>query len=79
MKIDAEGGESLVWERMQQTLKNFPHAVVLIERHLQRDPPQVAGFLHQLKRAGYELGFVTYEGEIVSVYPATILSQPQEH
>jgi FkbM family methyltransferase len=30
VKIDAEGAESLVWDGMQQMLKRFPHAVVLV-------------------------------------------------
>jgi len=30
VKIDAEGAESLVWDGMQQMLKRFPRAVVLV-------------------------------------------------
>jgi FkbM family methyltransferase len=41
VKIDAEGAEALVWEGMQKTLRRFPHAAVVLELHLQRDPPQV--------------------------------------
>ncbi|MDW8267044.1 MAG: FkbM family methyltransferase, partial [Gemmataceae bacterium] len=37
VKIDAEGAECLVWEGMQQTLRRFPHAAVMMELHLQRD------------------------------------------
>jgi FkbM family methyltransferase len=37
--IDAEGAETLVQEGMQQTVKRFPRAAVLVELHLQRDPP----------------------------------------
>ena len=40
VKIDAEGAEALVWEGMQGTLHRFPHAAVVLELHLQRDPPQ---------------------------------------
>jgi hypothetical protein len=50
VKIGAEGAEALVWDGMQQTIKRFPHAAVLVELHLQRDPPQITSFLHQLER-----------------------------
>jgi FkbM family methyltransferase len=79
VKIDAEGAESLVWEGMQETLKRFPHAAVLVELHLQRDPPQVTSFLHQLERSGYSLRFVNYDGDLVPTDPATIVANPQEH
>jgi len=79
VKIDAEGAEALVWEGMQETLKRFPHAAVLVELHLQRDPPQVTSFLHQLERDGYGLRYLNYDGDIVQAEAATILAQPQEH
>ncbi len=79
VKIDAEGAEALVWAGMQQTLKRFPHAVVLVELHLQRDPPQVTSFLHQVERDGFALRFVNYEGEIETIEREVILAQPQEH
>lgn len=79
VKIDAEGAEALVWEGMQQTLRRFPHAAVVLELHLQRDPPQTVGFLHEIERAGYLLRSINYEGEVVPVGPDTILAQPQEH
>jgi FkbM family methyltransferase len=79
VKIDAEGAEALVWEGMQKTLRRFPHAVVVMELHLQRDPPQTVGLLHQIERAGYLLRSINYEGEIVPVDADTILAQPQEH
>jgi hypothetical protein len=79
VKIDAEGAEALVWEGMQQTLRCFPHAVVVLELHLQRDPPQAASLLHQIERAGYALRTINYEGEVVPTEAATILAQPQEH
>jgi uncharacterized protein (DUF952 family) len=79
VKIDAEGAEALVWEGMQQTLRRFPHAVVVLELHLQRDPPQTVGFLHQLQRAGYALRSIGYEGDLAPTDPDTILAQPQEH
>ena len=55
VKIDAEGAEALVWEGMQETLRRFPHAAVVLELHLQRDPPQTIGFLHEIARACYRL------------------------
>ncbi len=79
VKIDAEGAEALVWEGMQQTVKRFPHAAVLVELHLQRDPPQVTSFLHQLERSGYALRFVNYDGDVVPIDSATIVANPQEH
>jgi len=79
VKIDAEGAESLVWDGMQQMLKRFPHAVVLVELHLQRDPPQTTSFLHQLERSGYSIRFVNYDGQITATDAATILANPQEH
>jgi hypothetical protein len=79
VKIDAEGAESLVWDGMQQTLKRFPRVVVLVELHLQRDPPQTTSFLHQLERSGYSSRFVNYDGEIAATDAATILANPQEH
>jgi FkbM family methyltransferase len=79
VKIDAEGAEGLVWEGMQETLRRFPHAVVVLELHLQRDPPQTVGILHQLQRAGYPLRSINYEGDLVPTAPDTILARPQEH
>ena len=79
VKIDAEGAEALVWEGMQQTLRRFPHAVVVMELHLQRDPPQTTSFLHQLERSGYSIRFVNYDGDVAATDPAAILSQPNEH
>jgi hypothetical protein len=55
VKIDADGAVALVWEGMQATLRRFPHAAVVLELHLQRDPPQTVGFLHYLQRSGYSL------------------------
>lgn len=77
--IDAEGAEALVWEGMQQTLRRFPHAAVVLELHLQRDPPQTVGFLHQLQRGGYSLRSIGYEGDPVPTDPETIIAQPKEH
>jgi FkbM family methyltransferase len=79
VKIDAEGAEALVWEGMQQTLRRFPHAAVVLELHLQRNPPQITSFLHQLERAGYVLRTINYDGDIAPTDVATILAQPQEH
>jgi FkbM family methyltransferase len=79
VKIDAEGAEALVWEGMQDTLRRFPQATVVLELHLQRDPPQTVGFLHEIERAGYPLRSINYDGDIVPVEADTILTQPQEH
>jgi hypothetical protein len=79
VKIDVEGAEALVWEGLQKTLRRFPQAVVVMELHLQRDPPQIASFLHQLARSGYSLRFVNYDGDVVPIDPATIVANPQEH
>jgi FkbM family methyltransferase len=78
VKIDAEGAEALVWEGMQKTLRRFPRAAVVLELHLQRDPPQAVGLLHQIERT-YGLRCINYEGEIVPTDAATILARPQEH
>lgn len=78
VKIDAEGAEVIVWEGMQQTLRRFPHAAVVVELHLQRDVPQAVRLLHDLERA-CDLRFVNYEGDIVPTDAATVLGRPQEH
>ncbi|ADV63923.1 hypothetical protein Isop_3361 [Isosphaera pallida ATCC 43644] len=64
---------------MQKTLRRFPHAAVIMELHLQRDPPQPVGFLHEIEHAGYLLRSINYEGEVVPVAADTILAQPQEY
>jgi FkbM family methyltransferase len=79
VKIDAEGAEALVWDGMQDTLPRFPRAAVVLELHVQRDPPQTIGFLHEIARAGYKLRSINYEGEVVPTDAATILAKPQEH
>jgi len=79
VKIDAEGAEALVWEGMQKTLRRFPRAAVVLELHLQRDPPQTVGLLHEIERAGYQLRSINYEGEIVPTGAGTVLAQPQAH
>jgi hypothetical protein len=79
VKIDAEGAEALMWEGVQKTRCRFPHAAVVLELHLQRDPPQTVGFLHEIERAGYLLRSINYEGEVVPVEADTILAQPREH
>lgn len=78
VKIDAEGAEALVWEGMQKTLLRFPRAVVVLELHLQRDPPQTLGLLHRLERE-YDLRAVNYEGDIERIDAATVLAHPGEH
>jgi FkbM family methyltransferase len=79
VKIDAEGAEALVWEGMQETLRRFPAVAVAIELHLQRDPPQVTSFLHQLERDGFGLRYFNYDGDIAPTDPATVVANPHEH
>jgi FkbM family methyltransferase len=79
VKIDAEGAEALVWDGMQETLRRFPRAAIVLELHLQRDPPQTIGFLHKIERVGYKLRSINYEGEVVPTDAATVLAKPQEH
>jgi FkbM family methyltransferase len=79
VKIDAEGAESLVWEGMQETLRRFPRMAVVMELHLQRDPPQTVGYLHKFECAGYAIRCVNYEGEVVPTDATAILTNPQEH
>ena len=64
---------------MPRTVKRFPYAALLVEFHLQRDPPRTTSFLHQLERSGSSLRFVNYDGDIVPIDPATIVANPQEH
>ncbi len=64
---------------MQQTLRRFPHAAIVLELHLQRDLPQTVGFLHQLEINGYALRYVNYDGDVEPVDAETILAHPQEH
>ena len=78
VKIDAEGAEALVWNGMQKTLMQFPHAAVVMELHLQRDPAQTVEFLHRLERV-CALRAITYEGEIEAIDADTILARPIEH
>jgi hypothetical protein len=64
---------------MQKTLRRFPQAAVVLELHLQRDPPQTVGFLHRLERTGYTLRTINYEGDVVPTDPDRIHARPQEH
>lgn len=79
VKIDAEGAEALVWNGMQTTLRRFPQAVVVLELHLNRDPPQTLSLLHQIESAGYPLRAINYESDIIETDWAAILGQPNEH
>jgi len=79
VKVDAEGADALVWNGMQETLRRFPQAVVMLELHLQRDLPQAMSLLHQIETASYRLMAIDYEGEIVETDRAAILGLPQEH
>lgn len=64
---------------MQATLRRFPHAAVVLELHLQRDPPQTVGFLHYLQRSGYSLHSIGYEGDLLATDPNSIVAKAQEH
>ncbi|GIW80409.1 MAG: hypothetical protein KatS3mg105_2216 [Gemmatales bacterium] len=79
VKIDAEGAESLVWQGMQETLKRFPQAVVVMELHQQRELERSAELLRGIERDGYSLRAINYDGEIIAVDSATVLEQPGEH
>jgi FkbM family methyltransferase len=79
VKIDAEGAEALVWEGMRQTFRRFRHAVVVLELHVERDPPQALSLLHQIESAGYPLRTINFEGEVVETDRAAIIGQPNEH
>ena len=79
VKIDVEGAEALVWEGMQETLRRFRHAVVVMELHLAQPQSQLLSLLHEIERVGYHLRHVNYEGNLTLVDPATILGQPREH
>lgn len=79
VKIDAEGAETLIWEGMQETLRRFPGAAVVLELHVEADPEQAGVFLRRVEREGYALRFINYEGEIVATDRETVLRQPKEH
>jgi FkbM family methyltransferase len=79
IKIDVEGAEASVWEGMQKTLSRIPQAIIVLELHLERDPPQTLSLLHQIEAAGFALRTINYEGEIVETGRTAIISQPQEH
>jgi FkbM family methyltransferase len=78
VKIDAEGAEALVWRGMQTLRARFPQAAVVMELHLQRDPHQIASFLHELQHQ-CELRYINYAGEIAPANVEVILASPQEH
>jgi FkbM family methyltransferase len=79
IKIDAEGAEGLIWNGMQKTLRQFPQAIVALELHWKRDPPQALALLHQIEAAGYLLRAINFEGEIVETDRESILSRSLEH
>ncbi len=51
VKIDAEGAELAVWHGMQESLRRFPNAVVVIELHFDRAAAEVHELLSELQRA----------------------------
>jgi hypothetical protein len=62
---------------MQSMLLRVSQMIVVLKRHLQRDPPQVTSFLHQMERSGYRLRFVNYDWDLVPTDPGTIVANPQ--
>jgi len=79
IKIDAEGAEGLIWNGMQKTLRRFPQAIVALELHWNRDPPQALALLQEIEAAGYPLRAINFEGEIVETDRESILSRSLEH
>lgn len=79
VKIDAEGAEALVWDGMQRTLQKFPHAVVVLELHLLRDPQQTKELLEEIVEEGYALRHIDYQGFVCPASMQTILENPHEH
>lgn len=79
VKIDAEGGELLVWDGMQRTRERFPHAVIVLELHLPRDPENAKELLAAVERDGYPLRAINYAGQIVPTAEEIILGRPDEH
>jgi hypothetical protein len=87
--VSAPTGRAWTWSRStpreprpcsgkgcRRTLRRFPHALIVMELHLQRDPPQAVSLFHQIERAGYALRTINYEGEMVPAEGAAILAQP---
>lgn len=65
VKIDAEGAELAVWHGMQDSLRRFPNAVVVIELHLDRAAGEVHELLGELQRARRLIRRVADDGRLV--------------
>ncbi len=61
VKIDAEGAEPLIWEGMEQTLRNNPKIQIFAELTVNN----MAGpWLEKIRRDGFRIGFVEYDGTV---------------
>ncbi|MEZ6099973.1 MAG: FkbM family methyltransferase [Pirellulaceae bacterium] len=67
VKIDAEGAELAVWHGMQESLRRFPNAAVVIELHFDRAAGEVHELLGELQRAGKPIRRVADDGRLVLV------------
>jgi FkbM family methyltransferase len=79
VKIDAEGGELLVWEGMRRTRARFPQAAIVVELHLPRDPENARRLLAAIQRDGYAMRAVNYAGQIMPTTERIVLGRPDEH
>lgn len=79
VKIDAEGGELLVWEGMRRTRERFPQVAIVMELHLPRDPENASQLLSAIQRDGYTLRAINYAGKIVATTEGLVLGRPEEH
>lgn len=71
IKIDAEGGENLIWEGMQNYIENNPHTLYLIEwRYDRYEDPE--NFAHQIFNK-FNVSEVDVAGHEVSIDHAEIL------
>lgn len=73
VKIDAEGAEPVIWRGMQRTIADNPALVVVLEFVASRyqDP---AGFLEEIRDAGFPLRHIAHDASIVSLTDDEALS-----
>lgn len=79
MKAKPGGNGSSKFPVHQQDMGGWVRVYTDKTAHLQRDPPQITSFLHQLERVGYSIRHLNYDGDIVPTDAATIVANPQEH
>jgi FkbM family methyltransferase len=66
VKIDVEGAEERVWRGMTSTLGSNPELTIILEVNTNRyDEP--AQFFESIKRAGFELRYIDFDGELKPV------------